>query len=176
MIINNILPLITPTQGKYGRMVLSDSWKVYVINRKPITPDIVESTLDNFLQARRLEAELLDTSHVTPLDQLDYQEYSAVQLNLRDNGSWFRIPFQEAIMQGPSSGNWLERAWHGFKMESLASILLHGIQDSGPNVFGSRYENNAGFYCCGDKRIYRAAGYTNAVPSGDNLSQIACLP
>ncbi len=72
-------------------------------------------------------------------------------------------------MQGPSSGNWLERAWHGFKMESLASILLHGIQDSGPNVFGSRYENNAGIYCRGGKRSYRAAGYTNAVPSGDNL-------
>ncbi len=33
LIIDNILPQITPTQGKYGRMVLSDSWKVYVIEK-----------------------------------------------------------------------------------------------------------------------------------------------
>ena len=40
-----------------------------------------------FSSARRLKAEL-DTSHVTPLDQLDLEEYWAVQRNLQDNGSW----------------------------------------------------------------------------------------
>ena len=72
-------------------------------------------------------------------------------------------------MKGPSSGRWLERACHGFKLESLASTLRHGIVESGPDVPGSRYEKQAGIYCCPDKHIYRAAGYTNAVPSGDNL-------
>ncbi len=77
-------------------------------------------------------------------------------------------------MQGPSSGNWLKRAWHGFKMESLASVLLHGIQDSGPNAFGSRYENNAGIYCCGDKRIYRAAEIPMQFLRGTTCIGLAC--
>ena len=40
LIIDNILPQITPTQGKYGRMVLSDSWKVYVINKNRSLPTL----------------------------------------------------------------------------------------------------------------------------------------
>ncbi len=72
-------------------------------------------------------------------------------------------------LSGSFFGSWYERAWHGFKMESLASMLVHGIRDSGPGLPASRHENKEGIYCCGNSHVYRAAGYANAVPSGDNL-------
>jgi len=168
MIINHVLPEITPTMGKSGRMVLSESWKVYVAKQKTITADIVKSTLEQFLQVRRI-ARLLNISVVTPLDDLDEEDYSAVKMKLQHTKSWFRIPFSDTVMQPLSKSNWFERAWHGFKMESLASMLVHGIRDSGPDLPASRHENKEGIYCCGDTHVYRATGYANAVPSGDNL-------
>jgi hypothetical protein len=168
MIINHVLPEITPTMGKSGRMVLLESWKVRAAKEKTITADIVKSTLKQFLQVRRI-AHLLDISVVTPLDDLDEEDCSAVKVQLLHTKSWFRIPFSELVMQPPSGSDWYERAWHGFKMESLASMLVHGIRASGPDLPASRHENKEGIYCCGDTHVYRAAGYANAVPSGDNL-------
>ena len=158
MIINHVLPEITPTMGKSGRVVLHESWKVRAAKEKTITADIAKSTLKQFLQVRRI-AHLLDISVVTPLDDLDDEDYGTVKVKLRHTKSWFRIPFSELVMQPLSVSNWCERAWHGFKMESLASILVHGIRASGPDVPASRHENKAGVYSCGDAHIYRAAGY-----------------
>ncbi len=126
MIINHVLPEITPTMGESGRMVFRESWKARVAKEKTITADIVKSTLMRFLQVRRI-AHLLGISVVTPLDDLDEEDYSEVKVKLRHTKSWFRIPFPELVMQRLSGSDWHERAWHGFKMESLASILVHGI-------------------------------------------------
>ena len=157
MIINHVLPEITPTMGKSGRMVLRESWEVHVAKQKTITTDIVKSTLEQFLQVRRI-ARLLNISVITPLDDLDEDDYSAVKMKLQHTKSWFRIPFSDTVMQPLSKSNWFERAWHGFKMESLASMLVHGIRDSGPDLPASRHENKEGIYCCGDTHVYRATG------------------
>ncbi len=49
MIINRVLPEITHTMGKSGRMVWLESWKVRAAKEKTITADIVKSTLKQFL-------------------------------------------------------------------------------------------------------------------------------
>ncbi len=168
-ILNSILAQITCNWGKYGTTTLDHTWKVRVSDsRRDISIDIVKSMLQNFLQMRNLQALSLRISDVVPWDQLTYATYETVQDRLQHDETWFRIPFDETIMQESSSSTWPQRAWHGFKLESLASILKNGIMESGPKVPGARNET-PGIYCCGDNHVHRAAGYANVVPSGDNL-------
>ena len=64
----------------------------------------------------------------------------------------------------------IERGWHGFRLESLPSMLYNGLQESAPGRVGT--QNHVGescLYCCSDEFVTMAAGYRNYTPGPQGL-------
>ena len=104
-----------------------------------------------------------------------------------EDATWFRVPLKKSalvekehqlealIMETEAHNMDLKRAWHGFKVESLASMLKFGLQESSPNVVGSRHQGKGFLYCCGDDFVVKAWGYCNLVPAQDHGIFLSCM-
>ena len=184
-ILNSVLPRISPFSGKHGRRVLEVDWKIRfdgAAEQQEISSGVVRSMLAEFLDNRSVGSfEEYFGEDIQALVDVNLQGYEDVRKRLvsSDGVMWFRVPFKDSVMYPPvvRSGNHgrFERAWHGFKWESLASMLLFGLRGSGPDDIGTCSAEDAGLYCCSDAYCSSAAGYCNNVPSGNSGLFWSCL-
>ena len=186
-ILNSVLPMISPFMGNQGRMVLAEEWNVRVRGGESVAQalnaDVVRSMLVDFLASRpslaSFEFYFDDDIGIQPLAALKHEGYGDVaeQLSSFEGLLWFRVPFKETLMSmAVTKYPDVQRAWHGCKWESLASMLAFGLRASGPDEIGSRHQTEAGLYCCSDNYCSMAAGYCNTVPSSnDNALYWSCL-
>ena len=101
------------------------------------------------------------------LKKLGGNEFGEIQRKLKE-GQWYRLKvrFEDFEL---SACSWVERAWHGFQIESLSSQLRNGLLASSSKRLGSRINVEPGIFCCSDNFVTHAREYSNLVPSGDNL-------
>ena len=84
-------------------------------------------------------------------------------------GNWYRLKFlcEDVNLSGFGSER---RAWHGFPIECLSSMLRIGLLPSSSDRVGSRNNvSEPGIFCCSDHYMDHALYYCTLVPSGDNL-------
>ena len=179
-ILNSVFPLFTPSMGKYGLDVLASEWNVKPLgSRTPIHLSTVQSVLDKFFLHRPALGNFGNyfENIVAATPGMIGGEYEDVLDRLGEiskNGIWFRMPLKESALmetEAPMSKKTkgAERAWHGFKMESLASMLKFGLQESSPDKIGSQHQGTSCLYCCSDNFVTKASGYCNSVPGQDGL-------
>lgn len=133
-----------------------------------INSDVVQSTLTNFLAQRKLGSwdTYFQSVHQGALGVTD-------KLTCDGHATWFVLPLAKSALRSTDARldrQGYARAWHGFKLESLAAMLTHGLRASGPEVAGARFEHGeATLYCCADNHVQMAAGYCNSVPGDGGL-------
>ena len=179
--------MISPFNGKHGRKVLLDTWNIRVgesVAQQEVSVDVVRSMFENFLKARPA---LGSFDHyfddgIQSLAALKRDGYGVIHEQLLSSSEgklgtmWFRVPFKETLMSmDVNCKSNVKRAWHGFKWESLSSMLVQGLIGSGPDQLGSNFQTEAGLYCCSDAYCSMAAGYCNTVPSSNNGLYWSCL-
>ena len=101
------------------------------------------------------------------ISDLPEEHFGDNQRRLKET-HWYRLQLRNLDVD-LSRSNWVKRAWHGFKAETLAAQLRDGLISSSSDRIGARTNVASNVFCCSDTYVTHAWNYSNLVPSGDNV-------
>ena len=166
---NSVMLLSQYAMGRGGRQMLERFWGVTAMERKVIGMKVVGSMMKEFFDSRSELGRFGDYfGEPVDINKVSGNEFGDIKTNFK-KGQWYRLKFLSEDVDLSACG-WEERAWHGFPIECLSSMLRIGLLPSSSERVGSR--NNVvepGIFCCSDDHMKHAQHYCTLVPSGDNL-------
>jgi hypothetical protein len=167
--------------GLRGRIELRDQYGITPGVTEVVTELRVEELVRGFLLARRHLRDFAEYFH--GVMHIDSESEYAHVIYLHDIVSWPRLAprvwyrlnirgdeLNERWTGAQLNSDYIERAWHGFNLESLSSMLEGGLLASDSTRIGARFDQGRpGLHCSSDDWAYLAMSYSNSVPCGGNL-------